>query len=83
MAVSRTPGRERQSRTDAGRFVGPTRYDLALLGIPTLFCLALLGHLVLGVPLVTALLPASVAGVALVVDAVFLNPPTARQSGRS
>lgn len=75
MAVSRSPGRDRQATdlTAAGDRL--TRYDLILVAIPLALLASILAHLAVGVPLRATLLPASLVGAVAVIDAVFLNPP--------
>jgi hypothetical protein len=54
------------------------RYDLALLVIPLAFLGALVVGSALPVPTLASLVGASLFGAAVVTDALFLNPPTAR-----
>ena len=78
MAVSRNSPR----RTDtARRFLvllgGLSRYDLLLALVPLAFVLALLVHVVAGVSMLTAVAGGAVIGLVVLVDALFVNPPTA------
>lgn len=58
---------------------GPlSRYDLVLFVIPLAFLFALVLGAALPVPTSAALVGAALCGVAVVTDALFLNPPTAR-----
>lgn len=62
----------------------PSRYDVVLAAIPLVFALALLAHVTLSVPLRPAIASGAVASSLLVVDAIYLNPPTGpRSDGRS
>ena len=74
-ATDRTP-----NRTDDRSGFPPSRYDLVLAVIPSVFIVAvLLGHL-LSVSARVAVAGASLVAVLALVDALFINPPT---SGRS
>lgn len=53
----------------------PTRYDLVLLVIPLAFALALVGAWTGPLAVHHAMFAASVGAAALVVDALFRNPP--------
>lgn len=75
MAVSRSPGRERQATERFAVGGRLTRYDLILVAIPLALLASILAHLAVGVPLQATLLPASLVGALAVIDAVFLNPP--------
>lgn len=79
MAVSRSPGRTRRnaSRTLVRDWLPSDRYDAILAVIPLLYAIALAAHLALELPIQVALVPASLVSVALLVDAVYLHPPTA------
>jgi hypothetical protein len=77
MAVSPRPGRTSQDTTSPVVGDRLTRYDLILLAIPVALLASLLAHVAVGVPLRTTLVPASLVGALAIVDAVFLNPPTA------
>jgi hypothetical protein len=66
-----------QNRSATGVGERLTRYDLILLAIPVALLASLLAHVAVGVPLRTTLVPASLVGALAIVDAVFLNPPTA------
>jgi len=77
MAVSRNPLR----RTDTSRrflalLGGLSRYDLLLALVPLGFAVALLAHVVVGLSLLTAIASGAVLGLAVLVDALFVNPPT-------
>jgi hypothetical protein len=65
-------------RTPFGALGSLSRYDLTLLVIPLAFLCSLALGSALPVPTTTALVGAALCGAALVTDALFLNPPTAR-----
>lgn len=79
MAVSRSPGRTRRnaSRTLVRDWLPSDRYDAILAVIPLLYAVALAAHVILELPIQVALAPASLVGMVLLVDAVYLHPPTA------
>ncbi len=52
-----------------------TRYDLALAFIPTVFVLAIMVGTVLDLSMQAALVSAALAGILVLVDALYLNPP--------
>lgn len=70
-----TRGHDGQSRNRTPRLHSVTRYDivLALLGLAILLPAVASG--VLGVSLHAALAAGSLLGVAVIVDALFVNPP--------
>jgi hypothetical protein len=77
MAVSRTtPGRTDTSGRYLSLLGGLSRYDLLLALVPLGFGLALLAHVVTDVSLLTAVAAGAVLGLAVLVDALFVNPPT-------
>ncbi len=83
MAVSRSPKQDgTASSTDKSAW-GSTvsRYDLILTLIPILLGAGAIAHVGFGVAMPLALVPTSVAGALLLVDALVLNPPT-RPGGR-
>ena len=55
------------------------RYDLLLAIIPLAFLAALLASRLLGVPLETSMVAASVVGGLAVLDGLFLRPPSGLQ----
>ena len=65
-----------QSRNRPLRLSSLTRYDLVLTAIPVVFLLTAAVSGLLGVTLQTALAIGSLLGAAVIVDALFLNPPT-------
>lgn len=79
MAVSRPSRRDGRSarRTRVRNWLPSDRYDLILAVIPLVFFVAYVVHVALGVSVAATLLPASVVGVGLLVDALYLNPPSA------
>jgi hypothetical protein len=81
MAVSRSPKRDRNSRSTDQSAWGPmvSRYDLILTLIPVLLGIGAVANLGFDVAMPLAFLPTSAAGVLLLVDALVLHPPT--QSG--
>lgn len=52
-----------------------TRYDFVLGIVPIVFAVALVAANAMAVSLVEALVPAALAGVLVVADALYLNPP--------
>ncbi|MFB6223876.1 MAG: hypothetical protein ABEH86_09445 [Haloarcula sp.] len=82
--ADRTGGFDRQNAEQAVSFQSLTRYDLALAVIPAVFVLTLLTAAVLDLPVRTALTGGSLVGALIVVDALFVNPPTrGRRRGRT
>jgi hypothetical protein len=57
----------------------PSRYDVHLVGIPIVLLLSVVAHVLFGLALETTLVAASLPGLFIVVDAMFLNPPTRRR----
>lgn len=72
----KTRGPEEQYRNQSVRPPAVSRYDLVLAVIPMAFLLTAVTSGVLGVSLPTALAGGSLLGVAVLADALFLNPPT-------
>lgn len=70
---------EQSPRRTARDSVRVTRFDCHLLAIPIGLVLSVVAHLVLGLPLRTTLPAGSLVGAAVIVDAVFRNPPTGRR----
>ncbi|MFC7076446.1 hypothetical protein [Haloarcula halophila] len=71
-------GRQREQPGDRVANPGPTRDDLVLALIPVVFLTTVLLAELVGIPLRTALIGASLVGTVAVADALFLNPPTRR-----
>lgn len=58
-----------------------SRYDVPLVAIPAVFLVALAGHALFQISLHAAVASGALVGTALLADALFFNPPTARRSG--
>jgi hypothetical protein len=67
------------SRLD--RLLSLSRYDLVLVAIPLAFVLMLSAHLVLAVSVRLAVAGAAVTSVLVLLDAIYLNPPSNPGSG--
>lgn len=79
MAISTGTDVGRSDRRTPLGSPGPlSRYDLTLLVIPFVLVLAGLVGAASPVPTLAALLAGALLGAVAVVDALFLNPPTAR-----
>ena len=79
MAISADTGTGRTDRrTPSDSIDSLSRYDLTLLAIPLVMSLAGAVGATSPVPMRTALVVASLCAAAVVADALFLNPPTAR-----
>lgn len=85
MAVRRSSGRPRRivSRPSVRDRLPADRYDAILTVIPLSYALALAGHAAFDVSMAATLVPASLVGLALLFDAVYLNPPTGGDCGRA
>ena len=59
---------------------GLARYDFVLIVIPLALTLGLLTGYLLSVPLEASLAGASLLGMAVLADALFLNPPRPREN---
>jgi len=70
---TRGPEREFQNQSQWARSV--SRYDLVLALIPVAFLLTAVASGLLGISLLVALAGGSLFGLAVLVDALFLNPP--------
>ncbi|MFT4921684.1 MAG: hypothetical protein ACI8XM_000888 [Haloarculaceae archaeon] len=86
MAASRNTGHSIAgtsivSRLD--RLLSLSRYDLVLVGIPLLFAVALATHVAFGVSVRLAVAAGAVTSAVVLVDAIYLNPPTDTGSGQS
>jgi len=83
MATSRSSGHSSEPPFRSGRdgLPDPSRYDLLLAAIPLVFAVVLAVHAALGVPVGVAVGAGALVSGAAVLDALFLNPPTA--PGRS
>ena len=80
MATSDASGfRPRDSRQTRGRSV--TRYDLVLFVIPVVLVAGLVVSLLTPVSLSASLAGGSLVGTAVLVDALFRNPPTGHRRG--
>ncbi|MHB9286742.1 hypothetical protein ACKVMT_06840 [Halobacteriales archaeon Cl-PHB] len=78
MAVSRHSGQRRPvDRTpySLDGLPSPSRYDLQLAAIPVAILLSVVARTVLGVSSPLAVLPLGIVGSAVLVDALFVNPP--------
>ncbi|MDS0259506.1 hypothetical protein NDI56_08880 [Haloarcula sp. S1CR25-12] len=73
-----TRGPDGQYRNQRARRWQVSRYDIVLALIPMAFLLTAVASGLFGVALPTALAGGSVLGVAVLADALFLNPPTER-----
>lgn len=77
MAVSRNPPERTDTTRDAVAVLdGLSRYDLLLALVPLGFALALLAHVVVGVPVLAAVAGGAMFGALVLVDALFVNPPS-------
>lgn len=74
MAVSRDSDHGR--RTGFPKETRPTRYDLVLTAIPLILTIALVAAALLEVPFEIAVAAGGGLNLVIVVDALFLNPPT-------
>jgi len=63
--------------TRSGRRTGLSRYDVVLAAIPLAFLAGLAATVALGVSVRAAMAVASALGAVAVVDALFVNPPSA------
>lgn len=75
MATSDAPGFGPQDGRQT-RHRSLTRYDLVLLVIPVVLAASLLASLLTPVSLTASLAAGSLVGTAVLVDALFRNPPT-------
>jgi len=75
MAVRRDTGHRRRDALWRRLFGRLTRYDLVLAVIPIALLAASLVHVVLSVPLVTALGSAAIVSGLALADAIFVHPP--------
>ena len=78
MAVSRRSGQHSSRNTLCRLFEGVSRYDLTLALLPLGFVLSLLGYVLVAVPLWIAILGGSLFGLLVLVDALFVHPPSER-----
>lgn len=76
MAVSNDPARTGSSRVFPATFDGLSRYDLVLALVPLAFALTLSVHVLVGISLQLAVAGGAVLGLAVLVDALFVNPPS-------
>lgn len=76
-----TPGADRDPfETLVGILTAATRYDLTLGIIPGVFAVALLVATAADVGVVQALVVPTAVAILVIVDALYLNPPTDRGS---
>jgi len=75
MAVSRNSGYRSRAGFWRRLFGQLSRYDLVLAAVPLLFAVPLALHAALAVPFYPAVGASAGVSAALVVDALFLNPP--------
>ena len=71
-----TRGHDGQSRNNSPRLGSVSRYDVVLALLPLAVLLPAVVSGLLGVSLQVALAAGSLFGVAVIVDALFVNPPT-------
>lgn len=83
MAVSRTT-RHRDRTSFWRRLFGQlSRHDLVLAAIPLVLALPLIGYVLFPISLHVAVAAGALPGAALVLDALFVHPPTANGSETS
>ena len=83
MATSRNTGLSSEAsshRSLLDRLSELSRYDVVLAAIPLVFALALSAHVALSVTLRHAIAGGAVVSTLLLVDAMYLNPPSRSQS---
>ena len=84
MVTSRNTGRRSSGRslwTPLEGLPDLSRYDAVLAAIPLVFALVLSAHAVLSVSVRHAILAGSLLSSLLLVDAIYLNPPSTQRSG--
>lgn len=80
MAVSRNSGHD-SNGTDIETFVGQwSRYDLVLAAIPIVLSTGILVGVLTSVPFYLPVALSALAGASLIVDVIYLHPPTATRS---
>ncbi|MFD1587574.1 hypothetical protein ACFR9U_11305 [Halorientalis brevis] len=75
--MSRSDNTAQRGTADGRRVLFPSlsRYDLLLAFMPTVFLISLVVGNLLSIGFRTALSVAGIAGIAALIDALFLNPP--------
>ncbi len=84
MAVSRNSGQRRpveQTPFSLDGLPDPGRYDLLLAAIPASLALSFVAHVVFSLSVPLSVLPTGVVGSAVLVDALFVNPPKSVENG--
>lgn len=77
MAVKQDTGLRTEEQTWRSLVGHLSRYDLLLAAIPIFFALGAFGTIALSVPFHAAVASGAILSIVLLVDALYINPPTA------